>query len=91
VSARVELPSGVRPPFEVYVNGVPQTLGTDYRVTGGELRFTRELHSAKPGFWAWFIGIWGIGTYEKNDVIDVRYTTADGGTTVAHALPLADA
>ena len=39
----VELPAGVRSPFEVYVNGVRQELGVDYRITGGELRFEREL------------------------------------------------
>ena len=37
MSARVRLPPGVRPPFEVYVNGVPQSLGSDYRVTGGDI------------------------------------------------------
>ena len=40
---RVPLPPGVRPPFEVYVNGVRQELGADYRVSEGELVFEREL------------------------------------------------
>ncbi len=47
MSSRVRLPSGVRPPFAVYVNGVPQELGRDYRISQGELRFTRDLHSAE--------------------------------------------
>jgi hypothetical protein len=70
---RVPLPSGVRPPFEVYVNGVRQELGTDYRVGGGELLFERELIRQKLSGWAWFMGFWGIGTYKRNDEIDIRY------------------
>ena len=49
----VKLPPGVRPPFEVYINGVRQELGADYRVAAGELVFTRELVRQKLGFWAW--------------------------------------
>ena len=40
---RVPLPAGVREPFTVYVNGVKQELGHDYRVAEGRLVFTREL------------------------------------------------
>jgi hypothetical protein len=70
---RVRLPPGVRPPFEVYVNGVRQELGSDYRVAEGELLFERELVRQKLSGWAWFMGFWGIGTYKRNDEIDVRY------------------
>jgi hypothetical protein len=84
---RVELPPGVRQPFEVYVNGVPQELGRDYRVSGGELLFERELVSAKLGARAWLLGFWGIGTYKRNDVVDVRYELG-GQPTVAHALAI---
>jgi hypothetical protein len=82
---RVTLPPGVRAPFEVYVNGVRQELGSDYRITSGELRFERELVSAKLGPWAWFLGFWGIGTYKRNDEVDIRYEV-DGRPMVAHAL-----
>jgi len=82
---RVILPPGVRPPFEVYVNGVRQELGVDYRVSAGELLFDRELVRQKLGVKAWLIGFWGIGTYKRNDEIDVRYEV-DGRTTVAQAL-----
>ena len=47
--SHVKLPPGVRTPFEVYVNGVPQELGRDYRVQGGELVFERELVQQKLG------------------------------------------
>jgi hypothetical protein len=84
-SWRVKLPPGVREPFEVYVNGVPQELGTDYRVSGGQLVFQRELVQQRLSPWAWFLGFWGIGTYKRNDVVDVRYEVR-GQPTVAHAL-----
>jgi hypothetical protein len=84
---RVPLPGGVRPPFEVYVNGVPQELGRDYRVAGGELLFERELVSGRLSRWAWLLGFWGIGTYKRNDEVDVRYE-ANGRPMVAHALPI---
>jgi hypothetical protein len=84
---RVKLPPAVREPFEVYVNGVLQELGRDYRVSGGELLFERELVSQKLGRWAWFVGFWGIGTYKRNDDVDVRYELR-GQPTVAHALEI---
>ena len=84
---RVPLPPGVSPPFEVYVNGVPQELGADYRVSSGELVFKRELVQQKLGLRAWLMGFWGIGTYKRNDEVDVRYEV-DGRPTVAHALEI---
>jgi hypothetical protein len=84
---RVKLPPGVRSPFEVYVNGVRQELGTDYEVSEGELLFERELVQQKLGFWAWFVGFWGIGTYKRNDEVDIRYER-NGQPLVAHALEI---
>ena len=83
---RVPLPRGVQPPFEVFVNGVPQQEGVDYELGGGALLFRRELvQEGRLGFWRWFLGAWGIGTYRRNDVVDVRYAV-DGRTLVAHGL-----
>lgn len=84
---RVVLPAGVRPPFEVYVNGVRQELGRDYRIRAGELVFGRELVRRRISRWAWLLAIWGIGTYGKDDAVDVRYEIA-GAPTVAHALEI---
>jgi hypothetical protein len=84
---RVTLPPGVRPPYEVYVNGVPQELGRDFRVSSGELLFSRELVRQKLGPRAWLIGFWGIGTYKRNDEIDVRYEL-DGRPMVAQNLEI---
>ena len=87
---RVELPTGVERPAEVYVNGVVQRAGADYRVEQGSLVFTRELHQeGKLGFWRWTSIVFGVaGTYRQNDVVDVIYDSAEGGRTVASNLPL---
>ncbi|MGI8428772.1 MAG: hypothetical protein ACR2OB_05580 [Solirubrobacteraceae bacterium] len=84
---RVTLPPGVRPPFEVYVNGVLQELGGDYRISRGELLFERELVRQKLSPWAWFLGVWGIGTYKRNDEVDVRYER-DGRPLVGRAVQI---
>src|SRR5665648_1051748 len=85
---RVELPSGVQPPFEVYVNGVAQREGTDFDRRGDRLLFERPLaKEGRLGPWRWFLGAFGIGTYRKNDVVDVRYER-DGRMLVAHALEI---
>jgi hypothetical protein len=83
---RVPLPRSVRAPFEVFVNGVPQQAGSDYELRDGALLFARELvQEGKLGAWRWFLGAWGIGSYGRNDVIDVRYTL-NGHPQVAHGL-----
>ena len=81
----MQLPPAVRPPFEVFVNGVPQQEGVDYDLAPGAraLLFRRELvQEGRLGFWRWFLGAWGIGTYRRNDEVDVRYVR-DGRTLVA--------
>jgi hypothetical protein len=84
----VRLPSGVREPFEVYVNGVRQQQGADFERRGGRLVFKRPLaKEGSLGFWRWFWGAFGIGTYRKNDQVDVAYEV-DGRPVVAHALDI---
>ncbi len=87
---RVKLPAGVERPTEVYVNGVVQRAGADYRHENGELVFSRELRQeGKLGFWRWTSIVFGVaGTYRQNDVVDVIYESAAGGRTVASNLPV---
>jgi hypothetical protein len=86
---RVALPDAVERPFEVYVNGVVQREGDDYRVDEDSLVFSRELHQeGKLGFWRWASITFGVaGTYRRNDVVDVIYERG-GRRTVASALPV---
>jgi hypothetical protein len=74
VTSIVPLPPDVRSPFEVYVNGVRQEPGADYDVVDRSLIFERELKKeGKLGFWRWFLGAFGVGTYRQNDSVDVSY------------------
>jgi hypothetical protein len=84
--SRVRLPRGVREPYTVYLNGVRQEPGRDYTVQHGVLVFPTELRKeGRLGFWRWFMGAWGIGTYRKDDQVDVAWEVA-GTPRVAHAL-----
>ena len=87
--ARVTLPAGVTGPFEVYVNGVRQQQGRDFRIEGGGLVFDRSLaREGKLGFWRWlslFLGV--AGTYRQNDSVDVVYQSG-GRRMVASGLAI---
>lgn len=84
----VALPPEVRSPFEVFVNGVPQQLGRDYRVQDGALVFERDLRRDRISKRRWLLGAWGVGTYRQDDLVDVRYAAPDGTPQVAHALDI---
>jgi len=88
---RVELPAAVTRPFEVYVNGVAQREGADFRLVQDELVFARELRQeGKLGFWRWASITLGLaGTYRQNDVVDVVYER-DGRREVASGLTVGD-
>ncbi len=90
--SRVELPPQVTEPFEVYVNGVPQQRGTDYRVEGRSLVFDRELaQEGRLGFWRWlslFLGV--AGTYRKHHTVDVVYQVAGRRTVETGLVPVPD-
>jgi hypothetical protein len=85
--SRVELPPDVPEEFEVFVNGVRQQPGRDYRVLGTALVFNRQLaHEGKLGAVRWtsiFLGV--AGTYRKHDTVDVVYKR-DGRRVVATGL-----
>ena len=84
----VTLPPDLRPPFTVYISGVPQTLGEDYEVRDGALVFQRELRKDKVSGWRWFLGAWGVGTYRQDDSVDVQWTAADGTPRLAEGLEI---
>ncbi len=83
----VKLPRDVGEEFEVYVNGVLQQPDVDFDVDRHALIFDRPLHKDRISGWRWLLGAWGVGTYRKDDTIDVRYEH-DGDMRVAHALAI---
>lgn len=81
---RIPLPEFVEPPVEVFINGVRLEPGREFEFSSGELVVFRDLvKEGSLGFWRWFLGAWGIGTYRRNDVVDVRYSR-DGTTRILH-------
>ena len=87
----------------MFLNGVEQTRGRDYRVEGRDLLFDRPLaREGRLGPWRWLGMLLGIaGTYRRNDTVDVVYerggrasggdrpaAAASGGVTAAAATPL---
>jgi hypothetical protein len=77
---RVRLPAGAEPPINVYINGVRQEEGRDYRVDRGHVVFPRQIvkEQVSGGRWlAMFLGL--FGSYGKNEVVDVEYRR--GGKT----------
>ena len=87
-TSRVPLPRGVRGPYRVFLNGVLQHEGKDYAVRGGVLEFPLVLSKeGKLGGWRWFLGAFGIGTYRKNDQVDIAWEI-EGRPRVAHALDI---
>ena len=85
----MQLPRGVSGDYRVYLNGIPQRLGVDFRREGDELVFEKRLaKEGKLGFWRWaslFLGV--AGTYRQNDSVDVVYHLG-GRRIVATGLPL---
>ena len=85
--SRVTLPTDVSEDFEVFVNGVRQEPGKDYRVQGPSLVFTRSLaQEGRLGPIRWASMLLGVaGTYRKHDTVDVVYRR-DGQKVVATGL-----
>jgi hypothetical protein len=84
----VKLPPEVRTPYQVFLNGVPQTEGRDYQVKGRTLMFARELRKDRISKRRWLLGAWGVGTYKQDDSVDVRYEAPDGSPRLAEALEI---
>ena len=86
----MDVPSYVTGDFEVFVNGIPQVEGRDYRRAGRTLVFERSLvKEGRLGAIRWLSMLLGVaGTYRQNDSVDVVYEV-DGKRLVATDLPIA--
>jgi hypothetical protein len=87
--SRVSIPPEVTEPYQVFLNGVQQQAGRDFRVEGRTLLFDRPLaKEGRLGFFRWlslFLGI--AGTYRQNDSVDLVYQ-AGGRRAVVSGLPI---
>jgi hypothetical protein len=61
--------------LRVFVNGVEQHEGGDFRRDGDHLVFNRSLaQEGNLGFWRWLSMFLGIaGSYRKHETVDVQY------------------
>jgi len=85
---RVKLPAGAEAPFTVFINGIEQSEGEDYRIEAGEIVFTRPIVKEKIGTSRWlamYLGLWG--TYRKNETVDLEFTRA-GKVELTPDLPI---
>jgi hypothetical protein len=75
VGRRARLPQGAAPPFAVFVNGVRQDEGSDYRIEGRDIVFSRPIvKEGKVSGVRWMAMLLGLfGTYRKHEVVDVEY------------------
>jgi hypothetical protein len=71
---RVRLPRGAEPPVVVYVNGIQQVEGEDYKVRAGEIVFNRPILKERVGGMRWLAMLLGLfGTYRTHETVDVEY------------------
>jgi len=85
---RVKLPAGAEAPYTVFVNGIEQREGADYRVAAGEIVFTRDIVKEEVGKGRWLAMYLGLfGTYRKNETIDLQFQRG-GKTELLSDLPV---
>ncbi|HEX6753962.1 MAG TPA: hypothetical protein VF093_10310 [Solirubrobacterales bacterium] len=85
---RVKLPTGAEAPYAIFVNGVEQREGDDYRVSAGEIVFSRQIVKEKVGTGRWLAMYLGLfGTYRKDETIDLQFQRA-GKTELVSNLPV---
>jgi hypothetical protein len=75
VGRRVRLPRGAERPIRVYVNGVEQSEGSDFRIGAGVIVFERPIvKEGKVSGLRWLAMLLGLfGTYRKHETVDVEY------------------
>ena len=71
----MRLPARAEQPITVYVNGVAQTEGDDYRIEGADIVFARPIvKEGKLGAIRWLSMLIGVvGSYRKHETVDIEY------------------
>ena len=91
VGRRVRLPSGAERPIQVFINGLEQTEGSDYKLHGREVVFSRPLVKEKVSSGRWLAMTLGLfGSYGKNETVDVHFRRGGRTEAVSDAKVLAD-
>jgi hypothetical protein len=91
VGRRVRLPSGAERPIQVFVNGLQQAEGSDYRVHGREIVFNRPLVKEQVSSGRWLAMTLGLfGSYGKHETVDVHFRRGARTEVVADAEILPD-
>ncbi len=89
VGRRVALPHGAGSAVKVYINGQEQKQGLDYTVHDGKVVFRepilKEDLSELPLLRKLVLGLGLVGSYQRNETVDVEYTL-EGRTHLASDL-----
>jgi hypothetical protein len=82
VGDRVALPADAREPITIYINGVEQTRGEDYKIADGQVIFSEPIYKEQLRDLNWFrkigLGLGVFGWYERNESVDIQYGTSSG-------------
>ncbi len=76
VGRRVRLPRGATPPIRVYINGIEQAEGSDYKLDSDGVLFDQPIiKEGKLGGLRWLSMAIGLfGSYRKNETVDISYS-----------------
>ncbi len=82
VGDRVALPRDAREPITIYINGVEQTRGEDYKIADGQVIFREPIYKEQLRDLNWFrklgLGLGVFGWYERNEAVDIQFATPSG-------------
>lgn len=86
---KVRLPRGASEPIRVYINGIEQQRGPDYRVEADRIIFSRPIiKEGKLSGFRWLVMAIGLfGSYRKNETVDISYVI-DGRTQHVPDVPI---
>lgn len=89
VGRRVRLPRGAEEPISVFINGIEQQRGVDYKILDGEVVFAEPIiKEGKLSGMRWLVMLIGLfGNYAKNETVDLTYRIA-GRTHHAPDVPV---
>lgn len=71
----MRLPRGAERPISVFINGIEQTEGTDWKLHSGEIVFSRQIIKEQLGRGRVIAMLLGLfGSYAENETVDVHFS-----------------